>query len=149
MQGVTVERLGAQLFEAVRASGSVTDEHLAALHFLYDTHLIKALQIVDQGGVWCFQGADSGRRVFQVHGQSAENYVVFSDHYCSCQVRRGRAAGSPGSRRRRAAATAPRLPARREPACGALCGPSDHSATTHACRCAPATAWSCCSGLLL
>lgn len=93
MQEVTVERLGEQLFQAVSTSGTLSDEHLSSLHFLYDSHFVKALQIVDQGGVWCFVGASSGRRVYQVHGQSAESYVVFPNHYCSCQVRGRRQGG--------------------------------------------------------
>ncbi|PSC73313.1 zinc finger SWIM domain-containing 7 [Micractinium conductrix] len=86
MQRGSVELLGSELLASVAAAGSATDEQLSALHFLFDTHVAKALQIVDQGGVWCFVGAGSGRRVFKVQGQSAEAYVVFPGHYCSCQA---------------------------------------------------------------
>lgn len=88
MQAGTVEAVGAQLLSAVRTSGTPTDEQLSSLHFIYGTNLVKALQIVDQGGVACYVGAGSGRRVYLVHGHAAEHYLVHPDHYCSCQVRR-------------------------------------------------------------
>jgi predicted nucleic acid-binding Zn finger protein len=68
------------------ASGTPTDEQLSSLHFIYGTNLAKALQIVDQGGVACYVGAGSGRRVYLVHGHAAEHYLVHPDHYCSCQA---------------------------------------------------------------
>lgn len=88
MQAGTIEALGADILHAIAQAGAATDEQLSSLHFLFDSHLVKALQIVDQGGVWTFVGASSGRRVYQVHGQSADSYIVFPTHYCSCQVRR-------------------------------------------------------------
>ena len=39
---------------------------LRSLAFLFDKHLSKALQIIDQGGVFCFTGERSGRRVYEV-----------------------------------------------------------------------------------
>ncbi len=87
MQAGNVEALGEDILQAIAQAGAATDEQLSSLHFLFDSHLVKALQIVDQGGVWAFVGASSGRRVYQVHGQSADSYIVFPAHYCSCQVR--------------------------------------------------------------
>lgn len=110
MQAGTVEAVGAQLLSAVRTSGALTDEQLSSLHFIYGTNLAKALQIVDQGGVACYVGAGSGRRVFLVHGHAAEHYLVHPDHYCSCQVRRqGRGRGGCPTAGRRAAAGTSRL----------------------------------------
>ena len=37
-----------------------------SLNFLFEKHLSNALQIIDQGGVFCFVGERSGRRVYQV-----------------------------------------------------------------------------------
>lgn len=37
-----------------------------SLNFLFEKHLSNALQIIDQGGVFCFVGEKSGRRVYQV-----------------------------------------------------------------------------------
>ena len=97
MQAGTVERVGEEIFAAIAASATASDEQLSSLHFLFDSHFAKALQIVDQGGVFCFVGAGSGRRVYQVRGHSSEDYVVFPGHYCSCQVRaRGSSAVGPG-----------------------------------------------------
>jgi hypothetical protein len=98
MQAGTVERVGEEIFAAIAASGTAGDDQLSSLHFLFDSHFAKALQIVDQGGVFCFVGASSGRRVYQVRGHSSEDYVVFPGHYCSCQVRAcgSRAGGPPG-----------------------------------------------------
>ncbi|KAI3431607.1 hypothetical protein D9Q98_004657 [Chlorella vulgaris] len=62
---VGLESVASEILAAVAAAGSATDEQLSNLHFLYDSHFAKALQIVDQGGVWCFVGASSGRRVYQ------------------------------------------------------------------------------------
>lgn len=46
----------------------------------------KAASIVDQGGVVCYIGSASGRRVYQVQGHRLrEHYTVFPDNYCSCQ----------------------------------------------------------------
>lgn len=110
MQAGTVEALGLQLLSAVRTSGTPTDEQLSSLHFIYGTNLAKALQIVDQGGVACYVGAGSGRRVYLVHGHAAEHYLVHPDHYCSCQVRRqGRERRPPTARRRGGAAVGSRL----------------------------------------
>ncbi|KAL4438696.1 hypothetical protein ABPG77_006300 [Micractinium sp. CCAP 211/92] len=86
MQAGNVEALGEDILQAIAQAGAATDEQLSSLHFLFDSHLVKALQIVDQGGVWAFVGASSGRRVYQVHGQSADSYIVFPAHYCSCQA---------------------------------------------------------------
>ncbi|KAI3431608.1 hypothetical protein D9Q98_004657 [Chlorella vulgaris] len=83
---VGLESVASEILAAVAAAGSATDEQLSNLHFLYDSHFAKALQIVDQGGVWCFVGASSGRRVYQVQGHSNEHYVVHPAHYCSCQA---------------------------------------------------------------
>ena len=98
MQAGTVERVGEEIFAAIAASGTAGDDQLSSLHFLFDSHFAKALQIVDQGGVFCFVGASSGRRVYQVRGHSSEDYVVFPGHYCSCQVRAcgSMAVGPPG-----------------------------------------------------
>ena len=56
-----------------------------SLHFLFDKHFAKAVQIVDHGGVFSYVGERSGRRVFQVQGhRSSERYTVVPRNYCSC-----------------------------------------------------------------
>lgn len=85
-----VDAVGTSLLASIAQSGgTLTDADLSALHFLYDSHLAKALQIIDQGGVQVLTAAGSGRKLHTVAGQSAETYVVHPGHYCSCQVRRG------------------------------------------------------------
>ena len=60
---------------------------LRSLHFLLEKHFAKAVQIVDQGGVFCFVGEQSGRKAYQVQGQSSsDRYTVYPWHYCSCQA---------------------------------------------------------------
>ena len=92
--------------------------------FLLDKNFARALQIIDSGGVRCFEAQKSKHRVFQVRdrhedvylhvpgpivlssdmfllvaitakatfalqvrGKSAsDNYLVFPEHYCSCQA---------------------------------------------------------------
>jgi hypothetical protein len=110
---VGLESVASEILAAVAAAGSATDEQLSNLHFLYDSHFAKALQIVDQGGVWCFVGASSGRRVYQVQGHSNEHYVVHPAHYCSCQVRAGadhRLPARPPARRSQPTPVCPRSP---------------------------------------
>ncbi|KAL0056031.1 hypothetical protein WJX82_006946 [Trebouxia sp. C0006] len=69
-------------------SGSaITDSQLSSCNFLLDKNWGRGLQIVDQGGVRCFEAESSKRRVFQVQGKSAsDHYLVFPEHYCSCQA---------------------------------------------------------------
>ncbi|KIZ00744.1 hypothetical protein MNEG_7216 [Monoraphidium neglectum] len=55
------------------------------LSLLLGRNWSKALQLVDQGAVHCFQGDASGRRVFQVHGKSGQ-HMTLPRHYCSCQA---------------------------------------------------------------
>ncbi|GAB4814867.1 hypothetical protein N2152v2_001913 [Parachlorella kessleri] len=60
--------------------------YVYSLNILFERHLSNALQLIDQGGVFCFVGERSGRRVYQVQGQrSNERYTVFPAHFCSCQ----------------------------------------------------------------
>lgn len=56
-----------------------------SLKLLFDKHALKATSIVDSGGVSCFVGQKTGRKVYQVKGhKSGDTYTVFPDHYCSC-----------------------------------------------------------------
>ena len=65
---------------------SVGDEHLSALHLLFDKHFEKACQLVDQGSVYTFVGERSGRRAYQVRGHSSTgSYLVVPRQFCSCQ----------------------------------------------------------------
>lgn len=58
---------------------------LFSLKLLFDKHALKATSIVDSGGVSCFVGQKTGRKVYQVKGhKSGDTYTVFPDHYCSC-----------------------------------------------------------------
>ncbi|CAD7702376.1 unnamed protein product [Ostreobium quekettii] len=58
-----------------------------SLNVLFQRNLARALEIVDAGGVECFVGRNSKRRVFQVRGKSAADcYTVFPSHYCSCHA---------------------------------------------------------------
>lgn len=50
-----------------------------SLHVLFDKNLSKALQIVDKGGVFCFQGASSGRKVY--HVREADEYILWMCKY--------------------------------------------------------------------
>lgn len=57
-----------------------------SLHFLFDKHFAKAVQIVDHSGVFSFEGERSRRRVFQVQGhRQGDRYTVIPGHFCSCQ----------------------------------------------------------------
>ncbi len=40
--------------------------YVYSLNILFERHLSNALQLIDQGGVFCFVGERSGRRVYQV-----------------------------------------------------------------------------------
>ncbi|XP_050365947.1 uncharacterized protein LOC126784527 [Argentina anserina] len=74
------------VWKAIESAGSVTDEHLSTLHFLFGKNLERATRIVDQRGVKRIVGEPSGRSIFQVVGESQrkEEYFCFAEHYCAC-----------------------------------------------------------------
>ncbi|KAK9803872.1 hypothetical protein WJX72_001088 [[Myrmecia] bisecta] len=84
----SVARVADSVFSQLQsAAPDVVDSHLSSLNFLFDKNCGRALQIVDQGGVKCFIAQDSRRKVFQVQGKTAaDQYIVFPEHYCSCQA---------------------------------------------------------------
>eukprot|EP00879_Flechtneria_rotunda_P012810 GHRR01013376.1.p1 GENE.GHRR01013376.1~~GHRR01013376.1.p1 ORF type:complete len:136 (+),score=40.79 GHRR01013376.1:228-635(+) len=65
--------------------GQVTVDQLARMALLLGKNWQKALQVVDQDEVQCFQAENSGRKVFQVQGKNGQ-YITFSRTYCSCQA---------------------------------------------------------------
>ena len=70
---------------ACRTDAAARSPATRSLHFLFDKHFSKAVQIVDQGGVFGFTGERSGRRVFQVKGRgSSDAYTVVPASYCAC-----------------------------------------------------------------
>ncbi|GFR52481.1 hypothetical protein Agub_g15051 [Astrephomene gubernaculifera] len=53
---------------------------------LYGKNFAKALEVVDGGGIVCYVGEETGRKVYKVPGKRpADQYIVFPAHYCSCQ----------------------------------------------------------------
>ncbi|KAM5549537.1 hypothetical protein ABKV19_000789 [Rosa sericea] len=74
------------VWKAIESAGSVTDEQLSMLHFLYGKNLERATRIVDQRGVKRIFGEPSGRSIFQVVGESRrkEEYFCFAEQYCAC-----------------------------------------------------------------
>ncbi|KXZ41933.1 hypothetical protein GPECTOR_240g575 [Gonium pectorale] len=53
---------------------------------LFGKNFAKALEVVDGGGILCYEGEASGRRVYKVPGRRpSDQYIVFPTHYCSCQ----------------------------------------------------------------
>lgn len=64
---------------------AVPDADLLKLGLLLGRNWPKALQLVERGAVHCFQGAPSGRRVFQVSGRAAA-HTTLPRHYCTCQA---------------------------------------------------------------
>ncbi|KAL3140207.1 hypothetical protein ABBQ38_004482 [Trebouxia sp. C0009 RCD-2024] len=79
--------VAAQPVAASLPGPALTDSQLSSCNFLLDKNWGRALQIVDQGGVRCFEAQNSKRRVYQVQGKTpADQYLVFPDHFCSCQA---------------------------------------------------------------
>lgn len=75
-----------QQFLAANPSSEIPEDILASLHLLYGKNLAKALEVVDGGGIVCYEGARTRRRVFRVPARKpADAYTVFPSHYCSCQ----------------------------------------------------------------
>ncbi|CAB4320954.1 unnamed protein product [Prunus armeniaca] len=74
------------VWKAIESTGSVTDDQLSILHFLFGKNLERATRIVDQRGVKRVLGEPSGRSIFQVVGESRrkEEYFCFAEHYCAC-----------------------------------------------------------------
>ncbi|KAG0479286.1 hypothetical protein HPP92_009985 [Vanilla planifolia] len=74
------------VWRQIRLSRSVSDDHLAILHFLFGKNLERATTIVDQSGIGRVFGKPSGRVVFKVVGESRkEDYICFPEHFCTCQ----------------------------------------------------------------
>ncbi|CAN6443159.1 unnamed protein product [Victoria cruziana] len=74
------------VFDSINRAGSVSDDQLSILHFLYGKNLERALRIVDLGGVKRIAGEPSGRSLFLVVGESSrkEEYICFPTHHCTC-----------------------------------------------------------------
>ncbi|BFG41988.1 hypothetical protein CerSpe_282620 [Prunus speciosa] len=74
------------VWKAIESTGSVTDDQLSILHFVFGKNLERATRIVDQRGVKRVLGEPSGRSIFQVVGESRrkEEYFCFAEHYCAC-----------------------------------------------------------------
>lgn len=74
-----------ELAARVDAEGQVPVEQLAKLGVLLGKNWQKALQVVDQKEVQCYQGEPSGRCIFEVHGKSGQ-YLTLPKTYCSCHA---------------------------------------------------------------
>ncbi|XP_024360279.1 uncharacterized protein [Physcomitrium patens] len=61
----TVEAAVKAIMAAIESEGSVTDEQLSALYFIFNKNLERALRILDQGGVQHVVSHPSQRSVFQ------------------------------------------------------------------------------------
>ncbi|CAL9099123.1 unnamed protein product [Musa textilis] len=74
------------VWEQIKSSRSVSDDHLSILQFLFGRNLERATRIVDQGGVRKVSAAASGRSFFLVVGESKrkEEYICFPEHHCTC-----------------------------------------------------------------
>ncbi|ONH91849.1 hypothetical protein PRUPE_8G139500 [Prunus persica] len=59
------------VWKAIESTGSVTDDQLSILHFLFGKNLERATRIVDQRGVKRVLGEPSGRSIFQCKHQLA------------------------------------------------------------------------------
>ncbi|PNH08548.1 Zinc finger SWIM domain-containing protein 7 [Tetrabaena socialis] len=68
------------------ANIEIPDETLAGLYLIFGKNFAKAVEVVDGGGIVCYIGEQTGRRLFKVPGSHAPDfYIVFPAHYCSCQ----------------------------------------------------------------
>ncbi|CAA6657471.1 unnamed protein product [Spirodela intermedia] len=67
-------------------AGTVSDDHLSILHFLFGKNFERATRIVDQGGVRKLCGTPSGRSLFLVIGESRrkEEYICVPENCCTC-----------------------------------------------------------------
>ncbi|XP_015892971.1 uncharacterized protein LOC107427136 isoform X1 [Ziziphus jujuba] len=74
------------VWKEIQSTGSVTDDQLSILHFLFGKNFERATKIVDQRGVKRVSGHPSGRSVFQVVGESRrkEEYLCFAEEFCAC-----------------------------------------------------------------
>lgn len=91
MRVPSVSSVAEAVFDEIESCGAgpcqMTDKQLSSLYFLFHRNLARALEIIDSGGVQCFIGRTSRRRVFLVQGKSAsDHYIVFPQHYCSCHA---------------------------------------------------------------
>ncbi|KAF3435523.1 hypothetical protein FNV43_RR22612 [Rhamnella rubrinervis] len=74
------------VWKEIESTGSVSDDQLSILHFLFGKNFERATRIVDQRGVKRVSGQPSGRSVFQVVGESRrkEEYLCFAEQFCAC-----------------------------------------------------------------
>ncbi|XP_041456874.1 zinc finger SWIM domain-containing protein 7-like [Lytechinus pictus] len=65
--------------------GSLTDDILSALHFMFGPPLLQALDLVDHQSVTLIKSEPAGRIVYQVVGSSGSPYLCLpSAGYCPC-----------------------------------------------------------------
>ena len=64
----SIDRTGQACFLELESMGELSDELLASFHHLYGKNWVKALEILDEGGIVCYVGEHSQRKVFQVGG---------------------------------------------------------------------------------
>ncbi|XP_030847513.1 zinc finger SWIM domain-containing protein 7-like [Strongylocentrotus purpuratus] len=65
--------------------GTLTDDVLSALHFMFGPPLLQALDLVDHQSVTLIKSEPAGRIVYQVVGSSGSPYLCLpSAGYCPC-----------------------------------------------------------------
>lgn len=65
--------------------GTLTDEVLSALHFMFGPPLLQAMDLVDHQSVTQIKSEPGGRIVYQVVGSSGSPYLCLpSAGYCPC-----------------------------------------------------------------
>ncbi|XP_019940993.1 zinc finger SWIM domain-containing protein 7 [Paralichthys olivaceus] len=78
------EQLFRDIQRTYRDTSHIPDDLLIALKFVFGPCALRALDLVDRRSVTCLS-SPSGRKVFQVSGDSGRLYTCFvSCHYCSC-----------------------------------------------------------------
>ncbi|XP_072163894.1 zinc finger SWIM domain-containing protein 7-like [Diadema setosum] len=89
MAAKVIEEVHLELLQHAKAvheeHGTLTDEILSALHFMFGPPVLQALDLIDHQNVTKLTGTPSGRVIYEVVGSSGTPYLCLpSAQYCPC-----------------------------------------------------------------
>ena len=81
----TISSMMVTLEENMTSNGEMSRDLLLALHSIFGSILVPALDLVDRRAVTLVKGENSGREVITVRGSNGTRYTLLKGcHYCPC-----------------------------------------------------------------
>ena len=81
----TISSMMVTLEENMTSNGELSRDLLLALHSIFGSTLVPALDLVDRRAVTLVKGENSGREVITVRGSNGTRYTLLKGcHYCPC-----------------------------------------------------------------